>query len=113
MKIYSEPPAGFGTRIYELIDRARSGQEYLAVRVDEPLQCMLTAEAICKTTQIEDFSMHIATWGIRFYLRGNMVGSVDFYTFDDTVPAGYDWYGEMYEVDGQMRIFDQEGNENE
>lgn len=104
---------GFGTCIYELIDRANSGQEWLAVQVDEPAQCMLTAEKICKTAQIKNFSTHTATWGIRFSQLGNLVGTVDFYAFGDTVPSGYDWYGEMHEVDGRMTIFDQKGNKDE
>lgn len=103
----------FGTRIYELIDRADSGHEWLALQVDDPVESMLTAEALCTVRGRTNFRLRPPA-GIAFYQRGNAVGGVDFYAFDDTViEARYDWLGMMYEVDGQMKIFDQEGNENE
>lgn len=113
MKIYAEPSPGFGTRIYELADRADSGHEWLAVQVDEPLDCMLAAEAICNVRGRANFRLRPPA-GIAFYQLGNAIGGVDFYRFDETVCEElYDWYGEMYEVDGQMRLFDKEGNEDE
>lgn len=113
MKIYPEPSAGFGTRLYELTDRAESGHEWLAVQVDDPLECMLGTEAICNVRGRANFRLRPPA-GIAFYQLGNAVGGVDFYRFDDViVERRYDHCYMMYEVDGQMRIFDQEGNENE
>lgn len=113
MKSYGEQPIGLGTRLFELIDRADSGHEFLAVQVDEPLDCVLEAESICNALGRANFRLRPPSC-IMFFQLGNAVGMVDFYRFGETIPEErYDWCGEMYEVDGQMRIFDTEGNENE